>query len=332
MSRTLREVMKAALATCAASILAGTALAQGKVWRHGIVEAKSDAGFVFMASHLGLLDKRGIKLEIVQFKGDALALKAMIAGELESYEGSPGGPIIAASRGADIKLVGCYWPGLTYGLVSRKEIGSPQDLKGKNIAISSPGALPDLFARAVLERNGIPVDAVKFAALGSDTDRFRAVAAGVVDAAAVSTEFMPVIESMGLKLLVHAHDVVPNYLRFCTYMTSKTIAARADEAAQFLAAEIEGLRYALANREETMKLSKKVTAAKEDDKRAAHVFDEVLKYSAVDPEMPIPVDRLTWMRDLLVKTGNLDKPSDIAKLVDGSVREKALALAGPARK
>jgi NitT/TauT family transport system substrate-binding protein len=332
MSKLPRSFITSAVALCAAAAVAGPALAQGKVWRHGIVEAKSDAGFVFMASHLGLLDKRGIKLEMMQFKGDALALRAMLAGELESYEGSPGGPIIAASRGADIKLVGCYWPGLTYGLVSRKEVGSAADLKGKNIAISSPGALPDLFARAVLERNNIPGEAVKFAALGSDTDRFRAVAAGVVDAAAVSTEFVPVIESMGMKLLVHAHDVVPDYLRFCTYMTSKTIAARGEEAAQFLAAEIEGFRHALNNREETTKLARKLIEAKDDDKRADYVFDEVIKYSAVNPDMPIPAGRLTWMQDLLIKTGNLDKPADIAKLIDGSVREKALALAGPGRK
>ncbi len=52
--------------------------------------------------------------------------------------------MIAASRGADIKLVGCYWPGLTYAIYSKAGINSPAELKGKTFAISAPGALPDL--------------------------------------------------------------------------------------------------------------------------------------------------------------------------------------------
>jgi hypothetical protein len=44
--------------------------------------------------------------------------------------------------------------------------------------------------------------------------------------------------------------------------------------------------------------------------------------------MPIPMDKLAWMRDTLTKTGNLTKPVDLNKLADGSARAKALALAG----
>src|SRR5262245_28068125 len=123
-----------------------------KLWRHGIVEAKSDAGIVFMGSKGGFAEKQGLKIEIMQFKGDTLALKALLAGELDSYEGNPGSPMVAASRGADIKLVGCYWPGLTYAIYSKPDIKSPAELKGKTFAISAPGALPDLVARAVWRR------------------------------------------------------------------------------------------------------------------------------------------------------------------------------------
>jgi NitT/TauT family transport system substrate-binding protein len=150
-----------------------------KTWRHGVVEAKSDAGFAFMAAERGFAEKRGLKIEMVQFKGDALALKALLAGELDSYEGSPGGPLLAASHGGDIKIIGCYWPALTYGIFSRANIAGPEDLKGKSFAISSPGALPDLLARAVLEKYNIASDDVRFSVMGSDADRFRALSAGV---------------------------------------------------------------------------------------------------------------------------------------------------------
>jgi ABC-type nitrate/sulfonate/bicarbonate transport system substrate-binding protein len=163
----------------ATSTLGQQPTAQPVPWRHGVLEAKSDAGFVFMPSKGGFAEKQGLRVETMQFKGDALALKALIAGELDTYEGSPGGPMLAASNGADIKLLGCYWPLLTYGIFSKASIASPQDLKGKVMAISSPGALPDLLARAVLEKNDISSSEVRFAIMGSDADRFRAVMAGV---------------------------------------------------------------------------------------------------------------------------------------------------------
>jgi NitT/TauT family transport system substrate-binding protein len=294
-------------------------------WRHGVLEAKSDAGFVFMASKGGFMEKQGLKVEMMQFKGDAIALKALISGELDTYEGSPGGPMLAASNGADIKLVGCYWPIATYGIFSKASIASPLDLKGKVLAISAPGALPDLLARAVLEKNDIPSSDVRFSIMGSDADRFRAIMAGVVDAAAASTEFVAIAPA-NVKLLVHAHDAVPNYVRLCMYANGKTLTQRRDQLIRFLAAQSAGLRHALGNREETIKLAKEMTEAKPDDPRAAYIYDEVLRYSAITPELTIPMEKLAWMKELLGKTGNLTKPLDLAKLVDDGPRAKALEL------
>jgi len=324
----IRRGAAAAIVLLAALTARPAPAAELKSWRHGVVEAKSDAGFVFMASNGGFAEKEGLKIDMLQFKGDALALKALLAGELDSYEGSPGGPLLAASRGADIKIVGCYWPTLTYGIYARPAIATPKDLKGKSMAISAPGALPDLLARAVLEQNGLTGSDVSFVVLGSDTDRYRAVAAGTVDAAAASTEFVPVAGQAGIKLLVHAHDVVPNYLRFCTYMASKTLAQRSDDATNFLAAQIAALRFAMANRDKVVALTKAVTEAKPDDPRAAYIFDEVARYSAIVPDMPIPTDKLAWMQDLLLKTGNLEKKADLKALVDQAPLQKALAKVG----
>jgi NitT/TauT family transport system substrate-binding protein len=324
--RRTRTLTLRALCVLVAGAAFAPAHAQLKTWRHGIVEAKSDAGFVMMASRRGFAEKQGLTVEMVQFKGDALALKALIAGELDSHEGSPGGPMIAASRGADVRIIGCYWPGLTYGIFARPAIASPQDLKGKSFAISAPGALPDLLARVVLETNNIPASTVRFAMLGSDADRYRALAAGTVDVATASTEFVPMAGKSGLKLLVHGHDAAPNYLRFCTYVSGKTLADRRDDAARFLAAQMAALRYALANRDEEIRLTKETTNEKPDDERAAYIFDEVARLSAIDPLMPIPLDKLAWMQELLVRTGNLAKPTDLARIVDDSARRKALEI------
>jgi NitT/TauT family transport system substrate-binding protein len=316
-----------ALTALTALVIVPASAEELKLWRHGIVEAKSDAGIVFMGSKGGFAEKQGLKIDIQQFKGDTLALKALLAGELDSYEGNPGSPMVAASRGADIKLVGCYWPGLTYAIYSRVSIKSPAELKGKTFAISAPGALPDLVARAVLAQNNVAAADVKFTIMGSDADRFKALTAGIVDAAAASSGFAPEAEKAGVKMLVHAIDAVPNYVRFCIYSTGKTLSARKDDAARFLAAEIGGFRYALTNRDQTLALTREITLAKPDNPLPAFTYDEMKRLSAVDPDMPIPMNKLAWMRDLLVTTGNLTQPIDLDAFVDADVRTKALQIA-----
>jgi len=43
------------------------------------------------------------------------------------------------------------------------------------------------------------------------------------------------------------------------------------------------------------------------------------------------MDKLDWMQNDLVKTGNLDRPGDLAKIVDTSLRADALRLTGSGR-
>lgn len=292
-------------------------------WRHGIVEAKNDSGFVMMPQRFAA--KMGLAIEYVQLKGDALALKAFLAGELDSYEASPGGAIIAASRGADVKVIGCYFPGLMYGLFTHGDIGSIDALKGKAFAISSPGSLPDLMARAMLEQANIPASAVKFAVMGSDADRFRALSAGVVSAAGISTEFVPMAAGAGLKMLASAREALPDYLRFCTFVSSRTLRDRHAETVSLLAAQMQGEAYALAHRDETVALTESIIHLKPGDPRPAYVFDQVASGGLVDPTVALPVNKLQWMADLLVRTGNLAKPFDVSGMADDSARADALA-------
>lgn len=322
--RNLLAYVTVALSSCA--VLSPASAQDAKPWRHGIVQAKSDAGIVLMADHKGFAKDHGVNLNVVQFTGDALALKALIAGELDSYEGSPGGPLLAASRGADIKIVGCYWPSLTYAIFSKPTLQSAKDLSGKTVAISGPGSLPDLIARTVLQANDLPSSSVSFTQMGSDVDRMRALTTGVVDAAAASTEFIDYAKENNIKLLVHAQEVAPNFLRFCTYVTGKTLETRKDDLAHYLAAQMEGVQYALDHRDESIALTKTITKADAKDTRAADMFDEVQKYHAVDSTMPVPADKLSWMQDLLLKTKNLQTPNDLSKLIDTSARQQALML------
>jgi NitT/TauT family transport system substrate-binding protein len=321
-------VKRAALGLVLAAVMCGPAAAQTKVWRHGIIEAKSDAGILYMASKRAFAEKLGLKLDFVQLKTDTIGLKALLAGELDSYEGGVQGAIAAAARGADVKIIGCHWVVVPHGVFVRSNISSLADLKGKSVAVSTPGTFPELVAKAAFEKAGIPAGEVKFAAMGADTDRYKALAAGVVDGAIVSNEYLPIAAKDGIKELVPGSEAAPNFVRLCIQSSGKAISTRRDDAIKFLAAEMEGLRYAMGHRDETIRLTREITGAKPDDPRPAFVFDEAVKRHAVAPDLPIPLAKLDFTQKQLVSVGSLPAPTDLAKAIDGSLREKALELAG----
>jgi NitT/TauT family transport system substrate-binding protein len=166
---------------------------------------------------------------------------------------------------------------------------------------------------------------IKFASLGSDADRFKNLAAGVVQAAVVSTEFQTVAPP-DVKLLVALRDAMPKFLRGCIMTSSATLAKRHDDAAHLIAAEINGLRFATTNKDAEVKQTQETTRAKPDDPRAAFIWDTATKFGDIDASMPLPIDKISWMQDLLVKNGSIPKAVDPAKLVDASVRAKALTF------
>src|SRR2546428_11219271 len=74
---------------------AACAHAQGQPWRHGVIEPKSDAGFQVMAVRGGFAAKQGLKLELPYFQNDVIALRALLAGELQSHQGGAAAPPLA---------------------------------------------------------------------------------------------------------------------------------------------------------------------------------------------------------------------------------------------
>jgi NitT/TauT family transport system substrate-binding protein len=314
------------------ALLAAPATAQNfKVWRHGIIEAKSDAGILYMASKRDFAGKLGLKLEFVQIKNDSIALKALLAGELDSYEGGAGGSITAASRGADVKIVGCHWLVPPHGVYVRPRIATMADLKGKSVAVSTPGSFPEIFARAAFEKAGIAPGQVRFAAMGSDTERFKALMAGVVDGAIISNEYLPIAGKDVIRDLMPVADVMPDFVRVCIEMTGKTLGERRPAAVRFIAAEIEALRFAMSHRDDTIRVAAEITGAKPDDPRPGFVFDTAVRAGSVATDLPLPLEKLDFMQKQLVSNGVLTRPGDVEKMIDKGLREEALGLlaAGP---
>jgi NitT/TauT family transport system substrate-binding protein len=315
------------LAAIAVAAVASAGVAQAEPWRHAIV-AKSDAGFQVMAVRGAFSYKQGVDILLPVMQNDAVMLRALTAGDIESYEGDAAAAIVAAAQGADLKIVGCHWQTVVHGVFARNELKSAADLKGAVMATSALDATPDMVGRAWLAQNNIALSDVKFASLGSDADRLKALQGKTAVAAAISIEYQPIAEKQGIKVMSRGSDVLPNRLRLCTISAAKALQSRREDAVRFLTAQMQGLKHALANKDEEIKLSRQIIGAKANDPRPEFMFNEAKNpKTGIDPTMPLDMDKLNWLQDRLLAVGSLKQAYDLGRIVDRDVREEALRRA-----
>ena len=58
-----------------------------KPWRHGVLDFKSDAGFAIIPLQARFAAPQGLAVTIVNVQSDQVGLKALLSGDLDSYEG-----------------------------------------------------------------------------------------------------------------------------------------------------------------------------------------------------------------------------------------------------
>jgi len=319
--------MTAAFAGLLASValaFSGDAARADETWRHGTLAPRGDAGFIYMAAEGGFAKAEGLDLKMLPFPNDTAMMKALIAGELDSYEGSPVSALIAGSTGADVKIIGCTWPKLTFSLFAHDGIGTVADLKGGKVGISAMGSLPDLVSRALLRQAGVAPSEASFVSSGNDQERLRAVLARTIDAAIATGDFAARPE-FKLKTLAVAGQALPQFLRQCLITRGDLIRSRRSVVVAFVAAEMNAYAFALTHHDRETALTRRISGLPPGDPTAEANYREVVEQRAVSPAAEIDLDKLRWLRDLLAEDGRMAAKFDPAAVTDPSIREAALA-------
>ncbi|MBX9740723.1 MAG: ABC transporter substrate-binding protein [Beijerinckiaceae bacterium] len=304
------------LMTAALTLAAPLAQAQQPVaWRNGYI-LNSDAGMLQMSEKGGFAAAQGIAIETVNLRGDPLLLKSLLSGQLESYIGGPASPMVAASKGADVKIVGCGWHKQSYILWGGPGVKDVKDLRGKTIGISTPGSAPDIFIRAAMATEGVSANEVKFVAAGMPSDWLKSMSAGVIDAAATPDEYSVRGQAMGLKVMTTSDKATPMSMQRCYYTTGATLKQHPERVAKFLAAEMAAYTFALKNRDETIKLARRLVSAPADAPEPAAAYDSVVSRNVIETSFEPPMEKLRWLRDVLAENKLLDRAWDPEAMID----------------
>ena len=186
-------------------LFANLTFAQGKKLERFVLSnstlAESRAP-LYIAKDLGLFEKYGLDMQIVNIRGAAINTAALLAGEIQMTVAASAVAITAAARGAPIVIIATIGP-TEYILVSRPPVNSIQQLKGKTIGIAGFGA-GDFFAlRRLLPKLGLVIDRdVSLLPTGftSPYDRMNVMFAGKLDAVMSTKNAVARIELQGKKL------------------------------------------------------------------------------------------------------------------------------------
>jgi len=155
--------------------------------RNGIEAPAGTNAHYYVTQQLGLFQKHGINIELISFAGGTVGLQALLAGDIQfaSEDGVAG--LSANLRGANLFFIAGMINTFPFSILSRPEIHTPQELRGKKIVISRYGSSSDTAVRVAVEKYGLRPDKdVVILQGGGQTERFAALRAGAIDAAIVS--------------------------------------------------------------------------------------------------------------------------------------------------
>jgi NitT/TauT family transport system substrate-binding protein len=159
------------------------------------------------AQDAGLFRRYGLDARMVQLAGGSRAVPALTSGSVQFCVMAGGPAANAVLAGANLVVVGSLLDTYAYSFIVSKEIHSPADLKGKAVAISTPGSASAMAMDVVLETLGLqPGRDVTTLALGDYRQRVAAMEAGYVVGTVLDFPDVELARERGLHTLL---DLAP---------------------------------------------------------------------------------------------------------------------------
>lgn len=128
----------------------------------------------------------------------------------EVHFAAAGSSMPAALKGAPLKAVYYTYNTSTFQLMVRPEVAGPQSLKGKAIAVSSPGSSNDQAARLMLKKLGLEAGRdVTLLSTGDSQARLLAMESSRAAGSAVNPDVAAHLALRGYRILMNSSEVYP---------------------------------------------------------------------------------------------------------------------------
>jgi NitT/TauT family transport system substrate-binding protein len=219
----------------------------------------------------GIYRKHGLDVSIIYVAG-AQAITTLVSGDTQIVQGSGAAAVLSRLSGSDLTLIGTTINVIPMSLVTTPDIASPQDLKGKTFGVSRFGSLTDLGLRKAVSEFGLdPNKDIKMIQTGGVPENLLFMQQGVIKGALISSPTLEKAKELGYKEFLNLAEIKYRYPGTALVTTDSFIRRRPQTVNRFLKATLEGIKYAKANPDVTIRVLGKYTR-NSDTKLLASAF------------------------------------------------------------
>ena len=202
----------------------------------------------------GLFAKYGVDLEPIYMGGGMNSLAAVTSNSVQFLSAGSTATISARLGGVDITMLTVQSNKLEYSIFAAPEIKTPQDLKGKIVTGTRPGASADSALRLILRKWGLePGKDVIFISVGdSQQGRMNALQRGSVAATALTPPFSGMARQLGFRELIDMRKTDIEYAGSSIAGMVGYIKSHPQLVENFLKGYIESLHFFRTQKEKTV--------------------------------------------------------------------------------
>jgi NitT/TauT family transport system substrate-binding protein len=215
------------------------------------------AGFqsaTWVAKDLRIFEKYGLDVEVIMITGAARSVAALLGNSTHFSTGSATGPLAAAVRGSDIKIIAASYNKFPYAFVVKPDIRSPKDLRGKRVNILNYGGSNYLALQLAWKEWGMKLPDIQVVIGGDAPTRLGALMAGRMDATILSPPHLTIATKAGYRVLADMGDMSANFTQSSLYVKGSSLKENRDRTKRFVRAYVEAIHRIKTDRESTMKI------------------------------------------------------------------------------
>lgn len=226
----------------------------------------------------GIYRKYGLDVRIIYVAG-AQAITTLISGDTHIVQGSGAAAALSRLSGSDATVIGTTINVIPMSLVTLPDLKTSQDLKGKTFGVSRFGSLTDLgLKRAVAELGLDPEKDIKMIQTGGVPENLLFMQQGVIQGALISSPTLEKAKELGYREFMNLANLKYRYPGTALVTTDSFIRSRPQTLNRFLKATLEGIKYAKANPDFTVRVLGKYTRTTDTPLLASAFKSYVLGY------------------------------------------------------
>jgi ABC-type nitrate/sulfonate/bicarbonate transport system substrate-binding protein len=261
------------LAICLPLVKANTSNAQALQTVNMAIPARSFQMVIYpVAQQKGYMKEEGLDQRVI-FVAPTTSIQAMLGGDVQ-FTGAGSSALVSMARGnTPLKVVVATNDRVLQWLVTRPEITSPKDLKGKKIATTGVAAIATFMVKQVLTKHGLDANKdVIYLDVGQG-NQLAALLGGGFDAAVLSVEQRYMALDKGMReMFFMGNEVKNSWGTLAT--TDKLIKENPKVVAGFVRATIKALRYLRHDKEGTISAMLKFSNVSRQ--QATRVYDDII--------------------------------------------------------